>query len=620
MDSRTDQELLREYAAGASEAAFSELVRRYIDLVYSAALRLVGNVHLAEDVSQKVFLALAQNAGQLADRAVLPGWLHGTAHNLSANAIRSEVRRRAREQEAAAMNELLAPEPEPLWESVAPFLDAGLSQLSEPDRDALLLRYFQHKSAQEIAQLLGISGEAAQKRVNRAVGRLREFLAKQGIVVGAGALIVLIGTNAVQAAPVGLALTVSTAVLSTACLQTTTVIASTKIIAMTTIQKALIAAAAVAALGTGIYQARQTLHRRGHLQTVELRQPMTTERQSLLPSVPDPSPNTEPAGPSRPRPTTRSPQVARPRSAASSGGFTSTELYALLTNKASRLTLAQVEPYLNARERNASSLLAAFRTTGDPALLAEALQKYPGDPHVGFEVATRADATAAERRAGLDAFKQAAPDNSLANYLSALDYFKTGHKVEAVQELNAAAAKPLLQDYTTDRIRSDEEVYLTAGYPPGEAQMIANTFLTEAQLVHLRELGQNLVELASDYQAAGDQSSREVALQMALNLGRRFDDPAAGETMRWQLIGIRIERAALAAMDPGSPVPGTGQPVQDRLNQLAGQMQSIQALTRQADPIWKTLSDQDWTEYHNQIAASGEEAAVRWLMSNYGQR
>jgi len=163
MDSRTDQELLSEYAGDASEAAFSELVRRYIDLVYSAALRLVGNAQLAEDVSQKVFLALAQNAGRLADRAVLSGWLHGTAHNVSANAIRSEVRRRARDQEAAAMNELLAPEPETAWESVAPYLDAALNQLNEPDRDALLLRYFQHKSAREMAQLLGISGGGRPK-------------------------------------------------------------------------------------------------------------------------------------------------------------------------------------------------------------------------------------------------------------------------------------------------------------------------------------------------------------------------------------------------------------------------------------------------------------------------
>ena len=88
--------------------------------------------------------------------------------------------------------------------------------------------------------------------------------------------------------------------------------------------------------------------------------------------------------------------------------------------------------------------------------------------------------------------------------------------------------------------------------------------------------------------------------------------------MRLQLIGIRVERAALNAMDPGSSLAGTGQSVQDRLNQLAGQMKDLQGLTQQADPIWKTLSDQDWIQYHNQIAASGEEAAVRWLVATYG--
>jgi len=104
MDSRTDHELLREYAGGGTEAAFSELVRRYIDFVYSAAFRLVGNSHLAEDVSQKVFLALAESADHLAQRETLCGWLHRTTHNLSANVVRSEVRRRAREKEAALID------------------------------------------------------------------------------------------------------------------------------------------------------------------------------------------------------------------------------------------------------------------------------------------------------------------------------------------------------------------------------------------------------------------------------------------------------------------------------------------------------------------------------------
>jgi len=247
------------------------------------------------------------------------------------------------------------------------------------------------------------------------------------------------------------------------------------------------------------------------------------------------------------------------------------------------------------------------------------MEKFPNDPQVGFEAASRNDASPEERRAGLEAFKQAAPENALANYLSALDYFKAGQKVEAVQELNAAATKSQFSDYTAERARTDEEVYLALGYPPGQAQMIGNWFLPEAQLTQVRELGQNLVDLAGTYRQAGDQDSSALALQMALDLGRRFDDPSAGQAMRWQLIGIRVERAALGAMDSASPIPGTDQLVPDRLNQLADQMKSLQTLTQQADPIWKTLSDQDWSNYHNQIAALGEEGAVRWLVNNFGQ-
>ena len=257
MNSLTDQQLLRDYAGRRSETAFAELVRRHVDFVYSAALRMVRDAHLAEDVTQGAFVALAQNARQLTDRPVLSGWLHRTAQNLAANTVRSEVRRRAREQEAAAMNELLAPESEAAWEHIAPQLDAALGELSEPDRDALLLRYFERKSAREMAQTLGTSEDAAQKRVSRAVERLREFFSKQNVTIGASGLAVLISANAVQAAPIGLAATISAAAFAGTAVSTSAVIAATKTIAMTTLQKTLITATAAVLAGAGIYEARQ---------------------------------------------------------------------------------------------------------------------------------------------------------------------------------------------------------------------------------------------------------------------------------------------------------------------------------------------------------------------------
>jgi RNA polymerase sigma factor (sigma-70 family) len=258
MNGLTDQELLREYAVRRAEAAFGELVRRHVDLVYSAALRMVRDAHLAEDVTQSVFVALSQSAGQLTERSVLSGWLHRTTQNLAANAVRSDVRRRAREQEAAAMNDLLSTDPGAAWEEITPHLDAALGELSEPDRDALLLRYFERKSAREMAQTLGTSEEAAQKRVSRAADHLRELLAKRGVTAGAGGLVALLSANAVQAAPVGLTLSItSSAALAGTAAATLTISTAAKTIAMTTLQKTLIATTLAAAIGVGTYQARQ---------------------------------------------------------------------------------------------------------------------------------------------------------------------------------------------------------------------------------------------------------------------------------------------------------------------------------------------------------------------------
>jgi RNA polymerase sigma factor (sigma-70 family) len=283
VNSLTDQELLRDYTGRRSETAFAELVRRHVDFVYSATLRMVRDTHLAEDVTQGVFVALAQNARQLTSHPVLSGWLHRTAQNLAANTVRSDVRRRAREQEAVAMNELLAPEPEAIWKHIAPQLDAALGELNEPDRDALLLRYFERKSAREMAQTLGTTEDAAQKRVSRAVERLREFLSKHGVTVGASGLVIVISANAVQAAPAGLAVTISAAaIFAGTAVSTSTVIAATKAIAMTTLQKTLITAALAVFAGTGIYEAHQASQLRDQVQTLQQQQAPLAEQLAKL--------------------------------------------------------------------------------------------------------------------------------------------------------------------------------------------------------------------------------------------------------------------------------------------------------------------------------------------------
>jgi RNA polymerase sigma factor (sigma-70 family) len=131
----TDQQFLRDYVEHRSEAAFAELVRRHIDLVYSAALRTVCNPHQAEDVTQAAFMALAHGSERLSKRAILSGWLYATARNLATKVVRSDVRRRAREQEVGAMNTLVS-EADASWECIAPHFDEAMGQLSESDRDA----------------------------------------------------------------------------------------------------------------------------------------------------------------------------------------------------------------------------------------------------------------------------------------------------------------------------------------------------------------------------------------------------------------------------------------------------------------------------------------------------
>ncbi len=278
----TDLDLLRQFAGDHSQDAFTVLVERHVNLVYSAALRQVRSPHLAEEVAQSVFADLAREAARLKPDTILTAWLYAVARRSAVEVVRREARRQLREQIACEMNAINTPEAG--WTHIKPLLDEAMAALEETDRTAVLLRYFENKSLREVGLAMGVSDDAAQKRVSRALERMREYFAERKVTVGAGALAVLISAHAVSAAPAGLVLAISAATVLTVAgtaattVTTTTAITAAKTIVMTTMQKAIVTAALALAAGAGIYEAHQVATERRNLQTLQQAQADWTDQ------------------------------------------------------------------------------------------------------------------------------------------------------------------------------------------------------------------------------------------------------------------------------------------------------------------------------------------------------
>jgi RNA polymerase sigma factor (sigma-70 family) len=175
MRTMDDRELLKTYAKDHSESAFAELARRHVNWVYSAARRQVNDAQLAEDITQSVFVLLARKAGSLSSSVMLGGWLFRTTRFVASRALRTEIRRKRREQTAVAMNLStdVPDENEACWNQLAPHLEQAVAALPDTDRSAVLLRFYEKKPLADVGRHLGVSEDAAKKRVSRALEKMR---------------------------------------------------------------------------------------------------------------------------------------------------------------------------------------------------------------------------------------------------------------------------------------------------------------------------------------------------------------------------------------------------------------------------------------------------------------
>jgi uncharacterized protein (TIGR03435 family) len=184
------------------------MVARYVNLVHSAAWRFTGNSHHAEEITQAVFIILARKAGGLRRGTVLSGWLYQTARLTAANFVKGEIRRQRREQEAYMQSILTEPEPA-AWKQIAPLLDEAMGWLGETDRNAIVLRFFENKTARQVATALKLNEAAAHKRVDRALEKLHRFFVRRGVSSTTAIIAGAISAHSVQTAPVALAKSVT---------------------------------------------------------------------------------------------------------------------------------------------------------------------------------------------------------------------------------------------------------------------------------------------------------------------------------------------------------------------------------------------------------------------------
>jgi RNA polymerase sigma factor (sigma-70 family) len=591
-----DHELLGEYVERRSDQAFAALVERHIDLVYSTALRSVRDPHLARDVVQKVFILLARKPSSIRNAHVLAGWLYRTTRFTAASTLRAERRRREHEQTAMDLN-TLQPDSPSLCQALAPYLDEAMDALDPLDQGAVALRFFEGKSLREVGLALGMSDDAAQKRVARAVERLRSYFARKGLATSSALVTSVLAAHAAQAAPAGLASSIAAASLAQAAGGGSAALAWKLIGIMTTTNLKItgVALLILAAVSTPIL----LNHRARGAKPAE---PVA----AVEPEVARPAPATQPAA-----------EQAAPAPKAATPAAKKSPVDQLM--EAPKLSVVEIEAYLQQNKRNVESLLAAFRVSGDKAYLREAATSFPNNPAVQFAVIAF-DVFPEQRRQWLEAFKGSSPDNAVAWYLSALDYFKTKQPDLALQELGEASHKTSFSAYVNQASQAVEEMYDLAGRPALEAKYASTCGAPKPHVAQLKSLAEEMIQVQQQYQNQGDTASANSLAYMGLALGNRLGAGANNQSIIDQLVGIAIEKKVLAQLDATGNYDFLGRPVSEVAADLDRQKQSIRQATEFKQQLVPSLNETDLVNYLDREKVYGEPEATAWLQAKYGQR
>ena len=319
----------------------------------------------------------------------------------------------------------------------------------------------------------------------------------------------------------------------------------------------------------------------------------------------------------------------RPRAQAAAGAETESAEAAAETPPRPRLPRESIEQHLALKQRTPECLLAAFRASGDTNYLVEAASRAPDNPRVQSAVLrfqlqdAHKDLLPDDRRVWLERFKSSSPDNALANYLSACDYFKTGQPDAAIEELLEATRKPAFQDYSMDTLLGLEELHRDAGLSPLEVQTGSMAGWAAEQIPELAELKSvsvGMVELKKQYQSSGDAQSVLNLAQMGVALAGRLNGEGA-KFVIYQLVGMAIEYQSLEQLPADTPFEFLGgQTPSQRIEALKQQKTELRALAAASQGQRALATPAEQQGYFDRMRLYGEAEAMRWFQSQLAAR